>query len=218
MATMQMQRQVTPAVATADGGYSVVQGFREGTISTTTFYERMAAAGRVMIANFGTVATQLTFLAQAANRPDFWIRVPAGTTVLPLSCSIALGASAGTVTTMSLRHAQNDIGNGTSSAASIGPISGRTDVPYASLVTARQLATADTTGETNPVEEWKHVTITASAAGNDSLANVTVDRQDLGYPYLVGAATWEGFIWATSTQATGYAIMQWIETPSNWWV
>lgn len=209
--------RIQPQAATADVGFQAVQGFREGSMSFTDFYNRMAAAGRVFLANFGTVATQLTFLAQAANRPDFWIRVPSGTCVIPLFCHVALGAQAGTVTTMSLRHCQNDIGNGTSSAASVGPLSCRTDAPVASQVTARQLATGDTTAETNPVEEWKHVTITASAAGNDMLANATVERWMMGNPYLIGPATWEGFIWATTTQATGYAIMGWIETPANWW-
>src|SRR5581483_8496832 len=111
----------------------------------------LAMAGKVFSANFGSVATPLTFKAQAANRPDAWIRVPSGTIIIPLKEDIVFETMAGTVTTVDVREAQNDIGNGTSAAATVPPQSLRTDAPSASLCTARQLATADTTAETNPI-------------------------------------------------------------------
>ncbi len=221
MPNVQYTPAVYPQANTADGGYKVAQGFREGSMSFVDFTNKMAAAGRVFNANFGTVATQLTFLAQAANRPDFWIRVPSSTTIIPVACNIALGAMAGTVTTIDMRIASNDIGNGTSSAASIGPLNMRTDQPLAGggaagNCTARQLATADTTAETSPQTIWKNVAIRADDAGGPQQDWHTT-RDQMGYPFLVGAGTWECFIWATTTQATGYATMTWIETPSTWW-
>lgn len=211
--------------ASVDGGYKVAQGFREGSISFVQFHERMAAAGRVMSANFGTVVTQLTFLAQAANRPDAWIRVPSGTTIIPLKAGFTLGAMAGTVTTIDIRQCENDIGNGTSSAASVGPQNLRTDAigkgagaGTAGNCTARQLATADTTAETNPITLYKVVKTRADEAAADLISGINhISREMMGNPWLVGPATWEAFIWATTTQATGYGVMTWIETPSTWW-
>lgn len=221
--------QITPRVLvtdpnTTDGGYKVTQGWREGSVSSTTFYERMAAAGRVMVANFGTVVTQLTFLTQAANRPDMWIRVPSGTTIIPWDFHLALGAMTGTVTTVDMRIAYNDIGNGTSSAASVGPQNLRTDNPSsgagtAGNCTARQLATADTTAETTPITIYKHVWIRADDAGSDG-KNLHLTRATAGGfapSFLIGPATWETFVWATTNQATGYGVKTWIETPSIWW-
>jgi hypothetical protein len=219
MSTQQMQPAVTPIVDTAErlGSYKVVQGYRDGTISTTDFFARMAKAGRMVTTNFGTVATQLTFLAQAANRPDFWVRVPSGTAIIPFAVGVALGAYAGTVTTFDLRIAQNDIGNGTSTAASVAPTTTRTDLAYTPATTARQLATADTTAETNPLTIHKRTINTANAAGNDGAGSFVVTNEMMGHPLLIGAATLEAFIWATTTQATGYAYMTYVETPSNWW-
>lgn len=219
MATSQMQPAVSGYVDTSDrqGSYKVVQGYRDGTISTTDFFARMAKAGRMVTANFGTVVTQLTFLTQATNRPDFWIRVPSGTAIIPFVAGYALGAITGTVTTIDMRIAQNDIGVGTSSAPSVAPTSLRTDGLYTPVSTARQLATADTTAETNPLTIYKKTINTAGAAGNDAAASGVITNEMMGHPLLIGAATWECFIWATTNQATGYAWMTYVETPSNWW-
>lgn len=192
-----------------------VRAWRDGTLGFAEFRDIMAMEGRVFAANFGTVATQLTFLAQAANRPDWWVRVPSGTVVIPIFFSVSLGAFAGTVTTVSSRIAQNDIGNGTSSAASIGPLSTNTAAPITALTTARQLATGDTTAETNPLEIYKQTINTANAAGNDAAGTIRVKRDEMCNPILVGPGTWEGFIWATTTQATGYVVASWIELPTS---
>src|SRR5260221_9923388 len=105
---------IAPVAVTADGGYKVVQGFREGSMGTVQFVERMAAAGYYFAANMGTVVTPLTFLITGANRPDAWIRVPTGTTILPILCIVSFTAMTGTAQQIELRTAQNDIGNGTS--------------------------------------------------------------------------------------------------------
>lgn len=223
MATNQVKGRVfaTPDNL-SDSGYSIVRAWRDGTLSFAQFADSMAAAGRVFTANFGTVATQLTFLTQAANRPDAFVRVPTGTVIMPLKCDIAFGAMAGTVTTIDMRICANDIGNGTSSAASVGPVNMRTDNPgagggAAGLCTVRQLATADTTAETTPISIFKHVYTQADGASVGDL-NRHITRDLMGSPVVIGAGTWETFIWATSTQATGYAIKTWIEMPSTWWV
>lgn len=201
--------------AATEGNLVPLRAWRDGTLSTADLIDIYAAEGRLFIANFGTVATQLTFLAQAANRPDFWVRVPTGTVCVPVSLDLVLGAMAGTVTTIDVRHCANDIGNGTSSAASVGPVASQTNptVAVASTCTPRQLATADTTAETTPITDYKEVFIRADDAGSDQ-KSLHLNRSQLKNPFLIGPATWEAFVWATSTQATGYAVMAWLELPT----
>ena len=214
MSDIRLAPRVTPAAVTADQGYMAVQGFRDGSISVATFKQRMAAAGRLFTANMGSVTTPLTFLVTAANRPDAWVRVPSGTAIMPVYAGVTLESAAGTVTEIDVRIAQNDIGNGTSTAASVGPVSQRTDAPVTSNCTARHLATADTTAETNPLSIYRRTYARADEAGIDWRG---IEKDFEPSPLLIGAATWEIFIAATTTQATGFVVMSWIETPSNWW-
>lgn len=195
----------------SEGAQLQLRGSRDGALFTASWYEAHALEGRIFGANMGTVTTPLTFLVTAANRPDAWVRVPDGTMIIPLSVNVALEAFAGTVTEIDLRTARNDIGNGTSSDASIVPQSLHTGNPYASVCVARQLATADTTAETSPMSIYRRTIPTANAAGNDLAGSLLIDRSMMGYPVLVGPATLELFIAATTTQATGFVVMHWME-------
>lgn len=216
MADIQVVGSVTPARLTADNQWISPRAIRDGSLVTVPLYDALAMEGRIFTANMGSVTTPLTFLVTAANRPDAWIRVPSGTAILPISISIALEAFAGTVTEIDVRVAENDIGNGTSSAASVGPLTNRTNsTAVTSGCTARQLATADTTAETNPRSIFRKTIPAASAAANDAAAPTIITRDQMGYPVLVGAASWEVFIAATTTQATGFIVMQWAEVPST---
>ena len=195
----------------AEGAALQARGTRDGALFVADWYEAHALEGRIFSATFGAVTTPLTFLITLANRPDMWIRCPDGTMILPLVETVTLEAFAGTDTEIDIRDAQNDIGNGTSSAATVGPLNNRTDAPIASVCTARQLATGDTTAETNPKSLWRGTINTASAAGNDNAAMKTLTRAMMGYPVGVGPYTWETFVAATTTQADGYGIKHWVE-------
>ena len=195
----------------SEGAQLQLRGTRDGALFTADWYEAHALEGRVFGANMGGVTTPLTFLVTAANRPDAWIRVPDGTMILPLSVNVVLEDFAGTDTEIDIRTAQNDIGNGTSSAATVGPQAMRTDAPITSNSVARQLATGDTTAETNPLSIWRKTVNTANAAGNDNAGSVWVSRAQMGYPVLVGPSTLQVFVAATTTQATGFVVIHWVE-------
>lgn len=214
MSDFRVMGTATPLRATSDNQWLAARGLRGGELVDASIYEALAMEGRVFTANMGSVTTPLTFLITAANRPDAWIRVPSGTTILPLNCYVALESMAGTATEIDVRVAQNDIGNGTSSAATVGPLSNRTDAAITSNCTARQLATGDTTAETNPFSLYRRSYIRADDAGSD-FKGIEIDRAKMGYPVLVGGASWEVFVAATTTQATGFVVMQWAELPST---
>lgn len=189
-----------------------LESTRDGALFTAGQWEKLMEAGRVFVVNCGTVTTPLTFLATAANRPDWVIRVPSGTTIRPLLVETVLESAAGTATEIDIRQAQNDLGNGTSSAASVGPINLRSDVPYSSLCTARQLYTADATAETNPVSLHRRCFPLAQATGLIPYEDFWVPVVS---PTLVGPASLEGYIAATTTQATGYVQIWFAEIPSS---
>lgn len=199
----------------SEGAQLQLRGLRDGALITAGWYDALAMEGRVFAATMGSVTTPLTFLITAANRPDAWIRVPDGTMIVPLTVCVVLEDFAGTDTEIDLRIAQNDIGNGTSTAATVGPLSLRTDAPVTSNCVARQLATADTTAETNPLTIYRHQVSTANAAGNDAAGQLIITRDMMGYPVLVGPSTIEVFIAATTTQATGYVVFTWGEFPER---
>lgn len=217
MADLKVLRSVkTPGRDTSDASnfYGDARATRDGVLFSASYFESLAMQGRIFSANMGTVTTPLTFLTTAANRPDAWIRVPSGTTILPIKVNVVLEGATGTATEIDVRIAQNDIGNGTSTAADVAPRSHRTDAPVASNCTARQLATADTTAETNPLSIYRRTYARADEAGID-FRGIEAAREIMGFPILVGAATLEVFIAATSNQATGFVIITWAEIPST---
>ena len=187
---------------------------RDGALFTAGFTLKAALMGRVFHVNVGTVTTPVTFLTTAANRPVWVIRVPSGTSILPVKIEHVLEAAAGTATELDIRIAQNDIGNGTSSAADVGPINARTDAPYTSLCTARKLYTGDATAETNPVSVHRQTWPLAQATGLIPYADYW--KPEPGEAIVVGPGSLEALLAATTTQATGYVQITYVEVPSTW--
>src|SRR3990167_8088060 len=216
MSDIRVVGAVTPTRKTADDGFISPRALRDGTLVTADYFEVLSQEGRVFCANNGSATTPLTFLIVGANRPDAWLRVPSGTTCLPILCRVTYEAAAGTVTEAMLRLAQNDIGNGTSTAASLGPISTKTTSAYTAAVVCRHLATGDTTAETNQIELFRRTFAFAhaTAEGNDPL-EVQITRELMGYPVLVGPASLSLLIDATTNQPTGFVTWIWAEVPSN---
>src|SRR3990167_2654961 len=171
MSDIRVVGAVTPTRKTADDGFISPRALRDGTLVTADYFEVLSQEGRVFAANNGSATTPLTFLIVGSNRPDAWLRVPSGTTCLPIMCRVVFEAAAGTVTEIMLRIAQNDIGNGTSTTASLGPLPTKTSAPFAANVVCRHLATGDTTAETNPIEVYRRTFafVQATAEGNDPL-------------------------------------------------
>lgn len=214
MSDMYVVAATTTAVQRVSEGANIrARGLRDGTLGVADWLELLAAEGRIFTAGFGSVATPLTFLATAALRPDAWLRVPSGTTILPLLAWAGLVTDAGTATNIDLRICDNDVGNGTSTAATTGPITNKTNsTNVTSAVVARHLATADVTTETNPRTILR---IAFPGATNLGETGLRATRADMGFPVLVGPASLQMYIAATTTQATGYAGFSWAEVPST---
>lgn len=202
--TLTGQAQTGSPYIVGPGNDRNVDVTRDGALFVSTYYDKLVAMGRVFVCNVGTVTTPVTFLITAANRPDWAIRVASGSMIRPLCVETVLEAAAGTATELDIRQAYNDIGNGTSSAMDVPPINLRTDLATVATSTgiiARKLYTADATAETTPVSLHRKTWPLAQASGLMDYTDFWIPTIP---PYLVGPATLEGFLAATTTQATGF--------------
>lgn len=177
------------------------------------FHVVTAMEGRVFVANIGSETTPLNFAKTAfdEDQPQFVLRVPASVVVIPLSIAVYLETSAGTINELIFGTAQNDIGNGTSSAGTIGPISLHSDGDRASQCTVRQLYTGNSSALTNKIEFFRSGYPFADAT-TDPVKRFSWDYlRDAGLPVLKGDASLIGWIAGATTAPTGYATLTWAE-------
>lgn len=167
-----------------------------------------AIDGRLFGANFGSVTTPLATAATTAivaQQPQAWLRIPDNTAVMPLSVNFTVEATGATTQgEVSICIAQNDVGNGTSTAGPT-PVNLNTSNPRASLVTARSLATANVTAETNLVE-LQRFSFAASAVNQSFSWNA---RQLVIPLVLRGPASF--LIYIGGNAVNFYAQVQWLE-------
>lgn len=177
------------------------------------FHVATAFEGRVFVANFGSESTPLNFAKTAydEDQPQAVLRVPSSVVIVPLSVSVYLETSAGTLNEVILGTAQNDIGNGTSTAATIGPISLHADGARASQCTPRHLYTANSTALTNKIEFARFGYAFADATTDPSKRFVWDYMQHAAVPILKGDASLILWIAAATTAPTGYATFTWAE-------
>ena len=180
----------------------------DGALYTVKHGLSVGIEGRVFGAYAGSITTPLTTAATTAivnTTPHLWVRVPEGTAIIPLSCKLTIESSG--ITTQgeaSILIAQNDIGSGTSTAAT-GPVSLNTAAPVVSACTARNLATGAATAPTNPLELTRF-------SWALSTANTTFEWNvgQLGYwPIVRGAGSFAMYLGGNAV--VYYAQMQWME-------
>ena len=190
-------------------GWTSLRATPDGALYTRDMGGSLAVEGRIFAPNMGRVTTPLATAATTAivdTPPHAWIRVPDGTAIVPLYARIVVeSASITTQGEISLLIAQNDIGNGTSSAADSGIIALNTAAPVTSACTARQLATAAATAPTNPLELTRFSF--AASAVNQAFE---WDARALGvFAVVRGAGSWAIYIGGNAVNY--YAQMVWAE-------
>ena len=216
MSDIRVVTGTVPVRKTADDGFLSPRAIRDGSLVVLPWYDALALEGRVFSAQNGDETTPLSFNALAANRPSAWIRAATSTIVIPLGCTVTLEAATGTVTEIDLRIADNDIGNGTSTAATVGPLGMKTSLPIAATSVVRHLATADTTAGTNERTIWRAtIQFALATAEGNPFPTFDISREMMGYPVLVGPATIMVYVTATTTVPTGFVTWKWAEIPTN---
>lgn len=172
--------------------------------------------GRVFYAQQGNAGTKLDWAETAydVDQPQFALRIPQGTMVIPLAMNLTIedtsGATEGHVIWSTTT---NDIGDSdTSVSAPI--VNYRRDSLYSSSCTARSLYTANATAATGLIEVKRWYIPFASALvtdGKDLWNCYDWTYEDPSMPILIGPATLQVHIYATGDGYHGYGSYTWVE-------
>lgn len=147
----------TPANGRAADGTQVAASMdRQGVLSVSDRVREAAMAGKLFVAQYGTVTTPLVTPVTAAivaARPQAWLRVPTGKAIYVVRHTIVVEANG--ITTqgeIAIAITSNDVGDGigadgTKIQNAVPGLVGTTP-----SVTSRQLATGDVTAEEDYVE------------------------------------------------------------------
>jgi hypothetical protein len=196
----------------AEGNPILAKGNRQGAQVTVDQLLQWAIDGRTFHAQQGDAGTMVDFAETAydEDQPQFALRVPSGRVVIPLSLVISLEDQAGTNNQIIWSVTTNDIGSGTSTAATISAM--RLDSPYTSSCTARSLYTGNATAATGLFEFARWVDPFAQAATSTSIGTYNWSiRTASAIPILKGPATLQMHIYGTGTAPGGFGEYVWAE-------
>jgi hypothetical protein len=194
----------------AEGNEKDIALNRQGGLVTVDQLTQWAIEGHTFHAQQGDAQTQLDFAETVydEDQPQFALRVPTGRVVIPLSLIITLEDQAGTDNLCAWSITTNDIGNGTSTAATISAM--RTDAPHSSGCVARSLYTGNATAATGLFEFARFVDPFVAAAGTQVSYAWNI-RDAAAIPILKGPATLQMHISATGTAPQGFGEYVWAE-------
>jgi hypothetical protein len=194
----------------AKGNYMDIAVSRKGAVIVIDQILEWAIEGRMFRTQQGDANTPVDFVETAydEDQPQWALTVPTGRIVIPTSLVVTLETQAGTLTELAWSTTTNDIGTGTSTAATISPC--RTDAPYGSACTARSLYTGNATAATGLIEFTRFVDAFVQAAGQQNRFEWNI-RTAGDIPVLVGPATLQMHLHATGTAPTGFGEYTWVE-------
>lgn len=199
----------------ADGSGIDIAFTKKGAVITQDQLLEWAIQGRTFHAQQGDAQTLVSFAETTydEDQPQFALRVPQGRIVIPLSLSVVFQDQAGTDTHIVWSRTTNDIGDGTSTALTVSPM--RTDAPHSSACYARSLYTGNATAATGLIEIIRFLDPFAAVAGSMKRYEWNI-RQAAAIPILVGPATLQLHVDATTTAPAGFGEYVWAEfdTPS----
>lgn len=193
-------------------GPTDLQLTRDGSLRVAEQRDTFGLYGRVFAANYGQGTSYVTAkTALTAAQPDFNLDIPNGVAVYLLSIGLTFGAMTGTANQFFVQTGSGLVGNGTSSAATVGPTNMLRTSPFASVCTARQAYSGSGTAPANPLEIFALNDPTA-ATGSVPLS-FTYQPPSL-FP-LVGPASLSGYGVSTTTALTFKCVLVWAEVASD---
>jgi hypothetical protein len=190
--------------------------FRRAMITTPDVLQ-WVLEGRVFTANVGVLTAPATFAETTINylRPALALRVPAGTTIVPIMVQIVWEATGAVLMECSIRTLSDDIGHGTSTA--IVSVNNNTAfTSTASAVIADSLysgnaAGAGITANSNEVFRFGNATdLDASEVGDFSQA-LWLPLTGKGVPCIVKGNGTLAIQCANGTSSSGFLVATWAE-------
>lgn len=177
--------------------------------------------GRLLVANRGTMTTPIVsgHVAIDEDQPEFVVRVPTGTTILPLYLETVIETilTASVVQEIMYACAGNDIGNGTST--NVVPINLATSGGKATNCVVQREYTANSTAPTSTREFARWGMTTGATAGDNNaggVRNFPWAAGEMGFaPVLVGPASLMLYAASATTSITCFMTVVWAEFLSS---
>ena len=130
----------------SDGSQVAVKTDRQGVLAVSDRVRTAAMAGKLFVANFGSVTTPLSTpdAAIAARRPMTWLRIPSGKVVYIVRHTVTIEATGDTRQgEVALATSSNDVGDGTAADATALKNANPSRIASTPGTTGRQLSSND---------------------------------------------------------------------------
>ena len=216
------------ALGNSDGTMVDVRGTRDGAIFTAPWLTALALEGRCFGVNTGTgtAPDSLAKIAWDATKPDAYITVPAGTTIIPVYIEICFEDTdtASATVAVDCMATLSSVVDTSPGGTGKTPYNMRTDAPRKSNCTCKATVSTGTTPYTgNFLEFWR------GTAGmvEDGYAGATAQTSELNSrtmwcikdavapPVIVGTGSLSVWAGQHGTDAcTGWITIIWAEVPS----
>ena len=197
----------------ADGNQRSWRGTRDGAGFVSDWLQALIIEGRGFCAGIGLLSAgeALPVAVITTLRPQLWVRVPTGTTIMPFYGGIQVEDTGATGAFEALiGYDATDVGNGTSDAADYGPVQLRSGAARRSACTVRQEATADVTADPD-ADLWRVWKAEDNAATPATAGPSNFDWKPWpALPVLVGPASLMMYL-GSSAAPIVTAQFQWVE-------
>jgi hypothetical protein len=199
----------------AEGAFTDLALTRKGAVIGVEQLLEWAIQGRTFHAQQGDAGTLVDFaeVAYDEDQPQFALLVPSGVLVIPLSIVYSFQDQAGTDNHIILSTTTNNIGNGTSTAATASNMRGNS--AKTSLCTARSLYTGNATAATGIIEFARFVDPFAAASTAPRPRYEWNIRTAAAIPVLEGPATIQAHVYATTDGPEGFSEWVWAEVQTS---
>lgn len=215
---MPWERDVDVRVRDAEENWKAALATKDGALYTADWIQRQIVKGNGYIANMGSLSAPETLQTAVITtlRPSFWVRVPEGTTIIPIYASVTAEDTAATGNLeIALGASPIDPGNGTSSAATFGPVNLNTGKSNGSNCTPRQDASGNCTAASDPTSNfWREIKFEDNAQTPATAGKSHFEWEPLGrMPVIEGPGALHMSIGAIAGAAAviAFACAQWIE-------
>lgn len=193
----------------SEGAAALATVSKRGELVAMPWHVQLANEGKVFVTTAGTETAPFTLGNTVVDndQPEFLLRIPTGTTVIPLFCQIVLEATGAALFEGGMAIEDSDPGSGTSSAADAAPTNMKSR-GAGSTCTARQLVTANLT-QVNHRWIWRAgepADLDSAVGGN----RFNWNYMDQIAPVLVGPAALMVYA-ANGTSGTGFITLIYAE-------
>ena len=225
MALVKAKGRQTSAISVESEGRDVyVRAMRDGSFINMPWLMAKAIEGKVFVSFAGKMTGETTFVAaNTPAKPDVWVGVPSGTTIIPVYISIGFEDTGGTAAVMDVFAVASNVYDADTAGAAVSIANYRTDKPLGgSQCTSKTVVTSSGTDPEsgNYVEFWRPM---AGFSQDSHGSNIPpTNNQISGSIWAIGDAVVPPIIvgpgslnvYCGTNAGKGFVMAAWVEEPS----